>query len=256
MNFSTLLLLLSLSCVLLHSCLVTNAFAIFPKLQSATKGNTRNSIAPWRIFVILGGSVAFCNPSICVATTATITPTTIKAKVSTTDESQKQLSWMLSNGQVKLSNPLMDFPHKVLRDPTLLGSGGGGAVFALNEEERSISSSGKKKDDEREVALKISWIKSAQSVERECMILNRLEEQHVRNVEHCLGIVPYPDDSRRVMIVLEPVVHESTASVRGLDESKQADSVRSIMKTLVDMLSANVVTTDVQVLIDKFTGKV
>lgn len=161
------------------------------------------------------------------------------------DDIQEQYSWRLQNGQVQISDPLTVFPQRTMFNPKLLGSGGGGAVFAMQQQ-----------GNDKEIAVKISWVGSAESVARECKILNLLQEKNTRNVEICLGQESYPFDHRRIMIALEPVVHDATASIVEMDASKQADCVRSIMKTLVDMLAANVVTTDVQMLIDKQNGDV
>jgi hypothetical protein len=169
----------------------------------------------------------------------------VLAEAVLTNTNTEQKSWLLPNGQVQISNPLTSFPSRTLRNPALLGSGGGGSVFALQQD-----------GSDTEVALKISWVASAESVERECKIFNLLEEKHTRNVERCLGKVIYPYDDRRVMIALEPVVNYATAAVSEVDEAKQPDCVRSIAKTLVDMLASNVVTTDVQALINKSTGEV
>lgn len=161
--------------------------------------------------------------------------------------------WLLPNGEVKIVDPLTLFPNQSLTAPKFLGSGGGGAVFAV---QRSDTVSESTTNTNSEVALKISWVSSAASVEKECKILQILEENNARNVEHCLGKVQYPDDPRRVMIELEPVVNDATAIVSEVDRNKQASSVGSIISTLVDMLAANIVTTDVQVLMNKRTGEV
>ena len=203
---------------------------------------------------------SFCYPNIVNAIS-----TTVHSNIEQQQHQQaiepEELFWLLPNDKVQISNPLTSFPQQILRNPKLLGSGGGGAVFSLQQEQQQIgqyseSDNGDNKK-KREVAVKISWVASAKSVERECKILNQLEEKHTRNVEHCLGMVDYPFDHRRVMIALQPVVHDATASIAELeDKSKQIDCSKSVMRTLVDMLASNVVTTDVQVLIDKGTGKV
>ena len=166
----------------------------------------------------------------------------------TTTGNDEILSWLLPNGQVQIKNPSTSFPNRKLHNPKLLGSGGGGAVFSMQQHSKN--------SDKKEIAVKISWINSADSVTRECNILNALEEKNARHLEHCLGIVPYPFDQRRVMIALEPVVNDATASIVSLEESKQFICVKSIVETMVDMLAANVVTTDVQLLIDKKSGEV
>ena len=58
--------------------------------------------------------------------------------------------WSFGNGQVELSDP-MRVASIDLRRPRLLGSGGGGAVFAF---------------DSSDVAIKVSWIKSRDSVQQ------------------------------------------------------------------------------------------
>ena len=161
-------------------------------------------------------------------------------------QNSKSSTWYLPNGEVELTNPLTSFGQYKLTDPFLLGSGGGGAVFSttpLNDRKGGI-------------AVKISWVRSAASVERECSILNELERANTRNVERCVGIERYPVDSRRVMVALEPVVRNEVASVDKVDQNAQASSVQCIARTLVDMLGANIVTTDVQPLMDKESGSV
>jgi hypothetical protein len=151
--------------------------------------------------------------------------------------------WQLGNGNVQIPDPFAFGGGYKLSKPRLLGSGGGGAVFSL------------KAQDNRQLALKISWVKSAASVENEGRILRELETNHVTGVERCLGMTPYPTDPRRVMILLEPVVESSVASVQELDsEAAQARACTDIARSLIQMLHAQVVTTDVQPLLDTTTG--
>jgi hypothetical protein len=147
--------------------------------------------------------------------------------------------WNLVNGQVQLADPIV-FP-KQLRRPRLLGSGGGGAVFSF---------------EKSHVVVKVSWLGSAASVERECTILKVLERNGVQGVERCLAQQPYPEDARRVMIALEPLVEDADANPRDVDASLRPHAIRCIMRTMVQMLAANVVTVDVQPLISKQTGDV
>jgi hypothetical protein len=147
--------------------------------------------------------------------------------------------WNLLNGQVRLADPVA-FP-KQLRRPRLLGSGGGGAVFSF---------------DESQVVLKVSWLGSTSSVERECSILKVLEQNGVQGVERCLAQQPYPDDSRRVMIALEPLMDDAVANPLEVDASLRPRAIRCIIRTMVQMLAANVVTVDVQPLISRQTGDI
>ena len=173
-----------------------------------------------------------------------------------------------ANGSVRLDDPLRSFPGLDLRQPQYLGSGGGGAVFAYDRAEttaarspstgRSAGSgptSGRARD--QAAVVKVSWVRSAASVSRECTALNYMETQHVTGVERCRGQVPYPLDNRRLMIAMEPVMDgDSVASISEIDERLRPKAVQCVIRTLVQMLSAGVVTTDVQPLISKTTGEV
>lgn len=171
-----------------------------------------------------------------------------------------------ANGPVRLDDPLRSFPDLDLRHPQYLGSGGGGAVFAYDRAEttaaRSPSTgrstgSGPISGRDQAAVVKVSWVRSAASVSRECTVLNYMETQHVTGVERCRGQVPYPLDNRRLMIAMEPVVDgDSVASISEIDERLRPKAVQCIIRTLVQMLSAGVVTTDVQPLISKATGEV
>lgn len=160
-------------------------------------------------------------------------------------------TWQLSNGSVELSNPLTSFSQYKLTNPILLGAGGGGAVFATHP--MNTPNNAKNSDD---VAVKISWVRSAASVTHECKVLQELEVKHTRNVERCLGTEVYPLDSKRVMIALQPVVENAVSRVDKINPDVQPRAVQEIIQTFLDMLNANVVTTDVQTLMDKETGKV
>jgi hypothetical protein len=155
--------------------------------------------------------------------------------------------WQLGNGEVRLTDPLsliiaQQQQNKPLREPRLLGSGGGGAVFSFADSN---------------TVVKVSWLRSAASVEKECATLQFLELNSVQGVERCLGQVPYPDDPRRVMIAMQPLVSDETvSSLAEIDTSLQPHAVHDIVRTLVQMLAAQVVTVDVQPLISKQTGNV
>ena len=173
-----------------------------------------------------------------------------------------------ANGPVRLDDPLRSFPGLDLRHPQYLGSGGGGAVFAYDRAEttaarspstgRSTGSgptSGRARD--QAAVVKVSWVRSAASVSRECTVLDYMETHHITGVERCRGQVPYPLDNRRLMIAMEPVMDgDSVASISEIDERLRPKAVQCIIRTLVQMLSSGVVTTDVQPLISKATGEV
>jgi len=152
-----------------------------------------------------------------------------------------QFEWNLGNGVVRLEDTLAFPNQKPLHRPRLLGSGGGGAVFSF---------------DESNVVVKVSWTGSAESVERECSVLKTLENSKVEGVERCLGQARYLDDNRRVMIAMEPLMEDAVASPMEVDKALRLHAVHCIVRTMVQMLAANVATVDVQPLISKQTGNV
>lgn len=184
-----------------------------------------------------------------------------------------------ANGSVRLDDPLRSFPGLELGHPRYLGSGGGGAVFACDRIDprrptlartraSTDTDTGADTDAQRRkaadvelvdkdaVVVKVSWSRSAVSVEKECEVLKYMETNHVPGVERCRGQIPYPLDNRRLMIAMEPVMDDSVASISEIDERLRPTAVRCIIRTLVHMLSEGVVTTDVQPLISKATGEV
>lgn len=173
-------------------------------------------------------------------------------------------TYNLANGPVTLSNPLQIFitnKHGTwkqetiqLRDPTLLGSGGGGAVFGY-----SVVPQENQPSSIPNVAVKISWSGSSDSVRNECHILQVLEERGVSTgVEKCVASLDYPfDDSNRAMIVMEPVVGRSVSNVMDLPTQElRTRAVDQLIRIMAQMMAAGVVTTDVQPLISTETGYV
>lgn len=71
-----------------------------------------------------------------------------------------------------------------------------------------------------------------------------------------MGQARYPADKRRVMIAMEPLMEDAVASPMELDKELRLHAVECIVRTMVQMLAANVVTVDVQPLISKQTGNV
>lgn len=152
-----------------------------------------------------------------------------------------RVEWNLGNGMVQLEDPLMFPKLKPLHGAKFLGSGGGGAVFSFQGSQ---------------TVVKISWLGSAASVERECAVLKTLENTSVQGVERCIDQTRYPNDSRRVMIAMEPLMEDAVASVLDIDKDLRPHAVECIVRTMVQMLAANVVTIDVQPLISRQTGDV
>lgn len=152
-----------------------------------------------------------------------------------------QVEWNLPNGVVRLEDPLVFPKQKPLHRPCLLGSGGGGAVYSF---------------EDSNIVVKVSWLGSTESVKRECSVLKTLENNAVEGVERCLGQAQYPDDTRRAMISLEPLMDDAVASPMEIDKALRPHAVQCIVRTMIQMLAANVVTVDVQPLISKKTGDV
>lgn len=154
-------------------------------------------------------------------------------------------NWELMNGSVRLNDPIvLSIQGKTLQlsNPTLIGAGGGGAVFAM---------------EDSSILLKVSWTDSTKSVHRECRTLQLLEQKNVGSAERCLGEFAYDgDDEGRVVIAVEPYVRDAVAAVSEVDKRQQRIAVEQIARTVVQMLAANIVTIDVQPLIDKHTGNV
>jgi hypothetical protein len=194
------------------------------------------------------------HPSPAFAFETTTTTTTIAAVEHV--QLKQQQAWKLGNGEVELPDPVA-IAGLQLQHPRLLGSGGGGAVFSMED---INSKSNKSPSSSSKVAVKVSWGRSAASVENECHILQLLQDSSVSGVETCLGQAPYPTDPTRVMIALQPVFTQddvmvnSVSDIDGLD--KQSRAVKSIVKTMMEMLAALTVTTDVQPLISQQTGDV
>jgi hypothetical protein len=181
---------------------------------------------------------------------------TIRSTVSPTERTHV---WNFESASVELPERLtmpsmmMPITSQSLHQPQLLGAGGGGAVFRMTTTTSLHDEEGARCRDEEadaDVALKISWVASADSVANACRLLQILEQKQVHGVERCLGMEPYPSDQRRVMIALQPVVTDQVSSIADLpNELRQTIATEQLMQTLVEMLAAQVVTTDVQLLV-------
>ena len=236
-----------------HSCtrdFRTNTSERFSVLYSS-EGCRDGSYAPnarsWTHRSVLGPSYSWSQASRIVSTLLLCLITFHSMPSYAQDTSGSPYEWNFGEDRVvKLETPLHLSSLRLDR-PTLLGAGGGGAVVQMQPVDDESRSS---------VAVKISWIASAHSVFNECMILQKLEKQHVHNVERCLATDVYPLDPRRVMIALEPVFADSGNSLIDIEhEEAQVKATRNLVQTLVDMLAARVVATDVQLLVSQ-TGEV
>jgi hypothetical protein len=170
-----------------------------------------------------------------------------------------------NGSSVQIENPLqIQGISATLVDPEFLGAGGSGAVFSYYRTERlqhqlqrnaGLANNDQiKTQKDKKVAVKYSWLQSAESVRNECKVLRVLEQRHVTGVERCLEQIHYHDDPRRVIIILEPVVDDAVSSMTDLSQMAARAATEKLMKTMAQMLVAGVVTTDVQPLISKSTG--
>ncbi len=173
------------------------------------------------------------------------------------------LNYEFGNGSVQIDNP-MELRGMKLAEPKLLGAGGGGSVWKMRASITPTGPNRKRQDIDsginKDVVVKISWSRSTKSVRNECDILKVMEQNGVTGVERCLGAMEYKYDKRRVIIAMEPFVEDKdgvdiTSSLEDLSPKIARQSAVQLSKTMAQMLSANVVTTDIQPLISRSTGK-
>jgi len=191
-----------------------------------------------------------------------------------------EYAWNLRNGKVQFERPF-SFAGISMQDgklesdyssssrvslwgPTFLGSGGSGAVFSFSTNPNNDNNKSNKEDldGKNNVAIKVSWKRSRDSVENECNILQSLD--NVPHVERCLGRPnPYPYEDGRVMIALAPVVAPSTAtdgiasSLKDVNPGRpQRNAAREVVETMIGMLRLGIYTIDVQPLVSVETGEV
>lgn len=165
--------------------------------------------------------------------------------------SNRRLVWDFANGHVMFNVPFTVCDGTMSFDTMeLLGSGGGGAVFVA-----SSSSSSKAPPS---VVVKVSWMTSSESVQQECLILQRLTSKGIsEHVEQCLEVQRYSFDPTRTVAILQPAfLDDQVSSIADIPNPiHQRRAVRALVETSVRMITqAQVVTTDVQVLISKQSG--
>ena len=91
-----------------------------------------------------------------------------------------------NNGEVVLPNPLQftlfnSNEKAQLQYPRLFGSGGGGSVFAFTPiDSNHKDNTGDLSKEKEEIVVKVSWLKSTASIERECRVLQELEKNNVK----------------------------------------------------------------------------
>jgi hypothetical protein len=169
-------------------------------------------------------------------------------------------TYEFGNGSsVVVESPWTTVQGITLEDPTFLGAGSGGAVFSYKQQQITPSAAGRDTpfdtSNGRPVVVKYSWVLSAQSVKNECAVLREMEKKHVSGVERCIGELDYQPDPSRSVIIMEPLIEDGVSSVQELStETIQSVAIQALMRTFVEMLSARVVTTDVQVLISQRSG--
>mmetsp|Transcript_12138 Transcript_12138/g.23136 ORF Transcript_12138/g.23136 Transcript_12138/m.23136 type:complete len:401 (-) Transcript_12138:211-1413(-) len=241
----------------------------------------------------------------------TIIASSSSSSSSASGDHSSRYEWNLPNGKVQFERPLKFRGIKLLQDdgtsssssllqtdssssatlwnPTFLGSGGSGAVFSFstspdNSDSQSPGSPSSKgtamkmngqqqTNNDEEVAIKVSWKRSRDSVENECRTLQNLQKNRVPHVEQCLGRPnnPYPYEDGRVMIALTPVISSSSTSSSSSNDGiisttttsdltnvksgqPRSNAVKSVVETMVGMLRVGIYTVDVQPLINAETG--
>lgn len=112
----------------------------------------------------------------------------------------------------------------------------------------------------KDIAIKVSWKRSRDSVENECSILKEMEKYKVPHVEKCLSRSnnPYPFAEGRVMIALIPVISSDgiTSSINNVKSGQpQRNAIKSTVETMIGMLKAGIYTLDIQPLMNIETGE-
>ena len=113
----------------------------------------------------------------------------------------------------------------------------------------------------KDIAIKVSWKRSRDSVENECNILKEMEKYKVPHVEKCLSRSDntYPFAEGRVMIALIPVISSSdgiTSSINNVKSGQpQRNAIKSTVETMIGMLKAGIYTLDIQPLMNIETGE-
>ncbi|KAG7360653.1 hypothetical protein IV203_035752 [Nitzschia inconspicua] len=172
---------------------------------------------------------------------------------STTFIPSTETTFEFGNGSsVRVENPMRIRGLPDLVEPHFLGAGGGGAVFSY---QRQYTQKEMEHPSEDKVVVKFSWLQSAESVRNECKVLNVMEQHHISGVERCLTQLENPEDHRRVIIIMEPVVDDGISNLNELSTKAALTATKTLMTTLAQMLVARIVTADVQPLISKSTGK-
>ncbi|KAL9189717.1 hypothetical protein ACHAXT_009392 [Thalassiosira profunda] len=172
-----------------------------------------------------------------------------------------QYAWNLPNGSVEFARPL-SFAGISMQDGKLASGPASSSISLwdpklLGSNAKDQQSSNNVADEK--IAVKVSWKRSRTSVENECSILQSLGD--VPHVERCIGRPNlYPYEEGRVMIALMPVVtsdaSEVTSSLKNVKAGRpQMTATKSVIGTMVGMLSAGVYTIDVQPLISVDSGE-
>lgn len=190
----------------------------------------------------------------------------INSPLSSSASSSSSRTFDFGNGSsVRVEDPLqIKNLSYALTNPQFLGAGGGGAVFSYERQQslpskstlRATATTTVDVPSKHKVVVKFSWLHSADSVRNECQVLKAMEQRHISGVERCLTQLDYPDDPRRAILVMEPVIEDGVSSLSDLSPSAALTATESLMTTMAQMLAARVVTADVQSLISKSTGDV
>mmetsp|Transcript_39849 Transcript_39849/g.51374 ORF Transcript_39849/g.51374 Transcript_39849/m.51374 type:complete len:357 (-) Transcript_39849:117-1187(-) len=169
--------------------------------------------------------------------------------ISRTLDSKKQ--WDFERGSVELDEYRTQVGRFTLSTPRLLGFGGGGAVFSVE----ILEENGIKVGYEQDAVLKISWETTVKEIQNECKVLQHLSEMRVPNVETCIENSSFSNG--RQAILMQPFFEGDLVSSIEELPSKEAkmNAVQSLITTMVQMLAAGVVTSDLQPLIREKSGE-
>ena len=135
-------------------------------------------------------------------------------------------------------------------DLEMIGSGGSGTVFRGNVKGKEP------------VVVKVSREASEKSVKREAAILIKLEQKHVSNVERFVDSCDMDIGEGNKYFAgafrpyLNPPESSSIAAIKNDDSGLiKAKASQQLMRTVVEMVGANIALSDLQILIEPDTGK-
>jgi hypothetical protein len=156
-------------------------------------------------------------------------------------------------GQLRCSNTIVDAMQRV-------GKGGSGEVYR-----GTSTKSGHKSARPNDVVVKISYPTTINAVEREYDVLGELRnkgvQKHIESgVDKCIIDFEGSSAGKSIAVIMEPYFNPSEQITKeGLDEYTpfaRKTAITNLITTMVDLLSAGISLSDMQVLVNGQTGDI